>query len=57
MIQFDSHSSHIIKNKGEQFQQEVMAKLHDVRQGFTSQNVQSCRMSAHGEDIILSQAA
>jgi hypothetical protein len=57
MIQFDSHSSHIIKDKGEQFQQEVVAKLRDVRQGFTSQDVQSCRMSAHGEDIILSPQA
>ena len=57
MIQFDSHSSHIIKDKGEQFQQDVVAKLREVRQGFTPQDVQSCHMSAHGEDIVLSPAA
>jgi hypothetical protein len=57
MIQFDSHSSHIIKDKGEQFQQDVVAKLLDVRQGFAPEDVKSCRMSAHGEDIVLSQAA
>jgi hypothetical protein len=57
MIQFDSHSSHIIKDKGEQFQQDVVAKLREVRQGFAPEDVQSCRMSAHGEDIVLSSAA
>ena len=57
MIQFDSHSSHVIKDKGEQFQQGVVAKLRDVRQRFAPEDVQSCRMSAHGEDIVLSPAA
>ena len=57
MIQGDIHASHVIKDKGEQFQQEVVAKLREVRQRFTSQDVQSCRMSAHGEDIILSPEA
>ena len=57
MIQFDSHSSHIIKDKGEQFQQDVVAKLREVRQGFAPEDVQSCRMSTHGEDIILSPRA
>ena len=57
MIQGDIHASHVIKDKGEQFQQEVVAKLLEVRQGFAPEDVQSCRMSAHGEDIILSPEA
>ena len=57
MIQGDIHASRVIKNKGEQFQQEVADRLLEVRQGFTSQDVQSCRMSVHGEDITLSPAA
>ena len=57
MIQGDLHASHVIKDKGEQFQQEVADRLCQVRQGFTSEDVQSCRMSTHGEDIILSPEA
>ena len=57
MIQGDIHASHVIKDKGEQFQQEVADRLCQVRKGFTSQDVQSCRMSVHGEDIILSPKA
>ena len=57
MIQGDLHASHVIKDKGEQFQQEVADRLCQVRTGFTSQDVQSCRMSTHGEDIILSPRA
>ena len=57
MIQFDSHSSHVIKDKGERFLQEVVAKLRVVRQGFASEDRASCRISAHGEDIILSPEA
>ena len=57
MIQGDLHASHVIKDKGEQFQQEVADRLCQVRKGFTSQDVQSCRMSTHGEDIILSPRA
>ena len=36
MIQGDIHASHVTKDKGEQFQQEVVAKLLEVRQGFGS---------------------
>ena len=57
MIQGDLVASHVIKDKGEQFQQEVADRLCQVRQGFTSEDVQSCRMSTHGEDIILSPDA
>ena len=57
MIQGDIHASYVIKDKGEQFQQEVADRLLEVRQGFTSEDVQSCRMSTHGEDIILSTEA
>ena len=32
-------------------------RLIEVRQGFTSQDVRSCPMSVHGEDIILSPKA
>ena len=56
MIQGDIHASRVIKDKGEQFQQEVADRLLEVRQGFTSQDVQSCRMRVHGEDITLSPA-
>ena len=54
MIQGDIHASHVIKDKGEQFQQEVADRLLEVRQGFAPEDVKSCRMSTHGEDIILS---
>ena len=47
----------MIKDKGEQFQQEVADRLLEVRQGFAPEDVKSCRMSAHGEDIILSPEA
>ena len=57
MIQGDIHASHVIKDKGEQFQQEVADRLCQVRQGFVPEDVQSCRMSTHGEDIILSPRA
>ena len=57
MIQGDLHASHVIKDKGEQFQQEVADRLCQVRKGFTPEDVQSCRMSTHGEDIILSPSA
>ena len=57
MIQGDIHASYVIKDKGEQFQQEVANRLLEVRQGFAPEDVQSCPMSTHGEDIILSQAA
>ena len=57
MIQGDLHASHVIKDKGEQFQQEVVDRLLKVCKEFTSQDVQSCRMSTHGEDIILSPRA
>lgn len=57
MIQGDRHASYVIKDKGEQFQQEVADRLLEVRQGFTSEDVQSCPMSTHGEDIILSPEA
>ena len=52
MIQGDIHASHVIKDKGEQFQQEVADRLLEVRKGFTPEDVQSCRMSTHAEDII-----
>ena len=57
MIQGNIHASHVIKDKGEQFQQEVADRLCQVRKGFTSQDVRSCPMSVHGEDIILSPKA
>ena len=57
MIQGGIRASHVIKDKGEQFQKEVADRRCQVRQGFTSQDVQSCRMSTHGEDIILSPSA
>ena len=57
MIQGDLHASHVIKDKGEQFQKEVADRLCQVRQGFVPEDVQSCRMSTHGEDIILSPEA
>ena len=57
MIQGDLHASHVIKDKGEQFQQEVADRLCQVRQGFVPEDVQSSRMSTHGEDIILSPSA
>ena len=57
MIQGELFESYIVKDKGALFQQEVADRLCQVRQGFTSQDVQSCRMSTHGEDIILSPLA
>ncbi|MDA9822175.1 hypothetical protein N9C56_06590 [Paracoccaceae bacterium] len=57
MIQGDLHASHVIKDKGEQFQKEVVDRLLEVRKGFVPEDVQSCRMSIHGEDIILSPRA
>ena len=57
MIQGDLVASHVIKDKGEQFQQEVADRLCQVRQGFVPEDVQSSRMSTHGEDIILSPRA
>lgn len=33
MIQGDIHASHVIKDKGEQFQQEVVDRLLEVRKG------------------------
>jgi hypothetical protein len=57
MIQGDLHASHVIKDKGEQFQQEVADRLCQVHQGFVPEDVQSSRMSTHGEDIILSPRA
>ena len=57
MIQGELFESYIVKDKGALFQQEVVDRLLEVRKGFTSQDVQSCRMSVHGEDIILSSRA
>tara|TARA_B100001093_G_scaffold346128_1_gene330771 strand:+ start:39 stop:446 length:408 start_codon:yes stop_codon:yes gene_type:complete len=57
MIQGDIRASYVIKDRGEQFQQEVADRLLEVRKGFAPENVQSCRMSTHGEDIILSPEA
>ena len=57
MIQGNIHASHVIKDKGALFQQEVADRLCKVRQGFAPEDVQSCRMSTHGEDIILSPRA
>ena len=57
MIQGELFESYIVKDKGALFQQEVVDRLLEVRKGFTSQDVRSCRMSVHGEDIILSPEA
>ena len=57
MIQGELFESYIVKDKGALFQQEVVDKLLEVRKGFTSQDVRSCPMSVHGEDIILSPKA
>ena len=57
MIQGGIRASHVIKDKGALFQQEVADRLCKVRQGFAPEDVQSCRMSTHGEDIILSPRA
>ena len=57
MIQGDIRASYVIKDRGEQFQQEVADRLLEVRKGFAPEDVQSCRMSTHGEDIILSPEA
>jgi hypothetical protein len=57
MIQGGIRASHVIKDKGALFQQEVADRLFKVRQGFAPEDVQSCRMSTHGEDIILSPRA
>ena len=57
MIQGELFESYIVKDKGALFQQEVVDRLLEVRKGFTSQDVQSCPMSTHGEDIILSPEA
>ena len=40
MIQGDLVASNVIKDKGEQLQQEVADRLCQVRQGFTSEDVQ-----------------
>ena len=57
MIQGELFESYIVKDKGALFQQEVVDRLLEVRKGFTSQDVRSCPMSVHGEDIILSPEA
>ena len=57
MIQGELFESYIVKDKGALFQQEVVDRLLEVRKGFTSQDVLSCPMSVHGEDIILSPKA
>ena len=57
MIQGELFESYIVKDKGALFQQEVVDRLLEVRKGFTPEDVQSCRMSTHGEDIILSPRA
>ena len=57
MIQGELFESYIVKDKGALFQQEVVDKLLEVRKGLTSQDVRSCPMSVHGEDIILSPKA
>ena len=54
MIQGELFESYIVKDKGALFQQEVVDRLLEVRKEFTSQDVRSCPMSVHGEDIILS---
>ena len=57
MIQGELFESYIVKDKGALFQQEVVDRLLEVRKGFNSQDVRSCPMSVHGEDIILSPSA
>ena len=57
MIQGELFESYIVKDKGALFQQEVVDRLLEVRKGFNSQDVRSCPMSVHGEDIILSPKA
>ena len=57
MIQGELFESYIVKDEGALFQQEVVDRLLEVRKGFTSQDVRSCPMSVHGEDIILSPEA
>ena len=57
MKQGELFESYIVKDKGALFQQEVVDRLLEVRKGFAPEDVQSCRMSTHGEDIILSPRA